>query len=253
MLGLDQRRGVQALDANIVSADARAVSLRTLRQWLTPVAEERAEAQAPGACRRVPTRRGCRRARKPSSSGGMVLVAEDNETNRMVIRQQLALIGVAADIAVNGRDALECWRANSYALVLTDLHMPEMDGYELAAAIRAEELPGQRTPILALTANALRSEEQRCLSQGMDACLTKPIRLPELQRAIEEWLGAASVPDLPPFAADVPPVPAAPAPSQPAPPAGSPPADLSVLRELVGDDAEVVAELLQNFRDNSNT
>ncbi|HEX3142134.1 MAG TPA: ATP-binding protein, partial [Rhizobacter sp.] len=176
--------------------------------------------------------------------GRLILVAEDNETNCKVIRHQLAMIGIDADIAVNGREALERWRSHRYALVLTDLHMPEMDGYELAAAIRAEEPHGQRTPILALTANAMRSEEQRCLREGMDGYLTKPIRLPQLKQALEHWLRAAT----PPLAR--PPLPAAaPARSPVVREAG--PADLSVLTDLVGDDVRIMAELLQVFCGNA--
>jgi CheY-like chemotaxis protein len=123
--------------------------------------------------------------------GRLILVAEDNEINRLVILHQLKLIGLAADISINGRQALERWRsgAGDIALLLTDLHMPEMDGYALARAIRAEEPAGQRLPIIAVTANALRDEELRCRAAGMDGYLTKPIQRLQLQAAIEEWLG----------------------------------------------------------------
>ncbi|HEX7441362.1 MAG TPA: PAS domain-containing protein, partial [Caldimonas sp.] len=126
------------------------------------------------------------------TKGRLILVAEDNETNRQVILRQLQLVGFAADVVVNGREALASWRSGDYALLLTDLHMPEMDGYELAAAIRAEEREGHRTPIIAVTANALRDEELRCRAAGMDAYLTKPVRLPQLQAAVEAWLGPAA-------------------------------------------------------------
>ena len=173
--------------------------------------------------------------------GRLILVAEDNETNRHVILRQLELLGFAADVVVNGREALASWRSGDYALLLTDLHMPEMDGYALAAAIRAEEAGGRRKPILALTANALRDEELRCLGVGIDAYLTKPIRLPQLRSAIETWL-APSVP-MP-----------TPTPvrggqggeSESAAPA--PPVDLNVLVALVGDDPAVIADVLHSFR-----
>ena len=76
-------------------------------------------------------------------NGRLILVAEDNETNQKVILRQLALLGFAADVADNGRLALERWQSGNYALLLTDLHMPEMDGYALTAAIRAA---GARIP-----------------------------------------------------------------------------------------------------------
>ena len=125
--------------------------------------------------------------------GRLVLVAEDNEINRKVMVQQMALIGCAIEIAVDGREALEKWRSGEFALLLTDLHMPEMDGYALAAAIRAEEAGGPRKPIIALTANSLHNEESRCLAIGMDAYLTKPVSLPRLKAAIEAGLSGALV------------------------------------------------------------
>jgi CheY-like chemotaxis protein len=120
--------------------------------------------------------------------GRLILVAEDNEINRKVMLRQLQLVGYVAEVCVNGREALECWRSGRFGLVLTDLHMPEMDGYALATAIRAEEGELRRTPIIAVTANALCEEELRCRNVGMDAYLTKPVRLPQLKAAIEAWL-----------------------------------------------------------------
>jgi CheY-like chemotaxis protein/HPt (histidine-containing phosphotransfer) domain-containing protein len=161
----------------------------------------------------------------------LILVAEDNETNRVVILQQLAVIGLAAEVAVDGREALARWRTGDYALLLTDLHMPLLDGYALTRAIRSEETPGKRIPIIALTANALRDEELRCLAVGMDAYLSKPVRLAQLRASIEEWLAPAQA-----------------AAALPAPIAATPPADLEVLVALVGDDPAVIDEVLQSFR-----
>ena len=76
---------------------------------------------------------------KALKEGRLILVAEDNEINQKVIRQQLGLLGYAADIAVDGREALKRWETGDYALLLTDLHMPEIDGYQLTAAIRLAE------------------------------------------------------------------------------------------------------------------
>ncbi|MGB0671361.1 MAG: PAS domain S-box protein, partial [Rhodospirillales bacterium] len=124
-----------------------------------------------------------------------ILVAEDNATNRNVIKRQLALLGADADTAVDGRDALELWRRGRYALLITDLHMPRMDGYALAEAVRNEESANadgnglrSRIPIIALTANVRRNEERNCLDHGMDAYLTKPIELAELGRILAKWL-----------------------------------------------------------------
>jgi CheY-like chemotaxis protein len=120
--------------------------------------------------------------------GRLVLVAEDNDMNRRVIARQMELIGFAVQLAVDGREALERWRSGDFGLLLTDLHMPELDGYALATAIRAEEKGGPRKPIIALTANSLRDEALRCFAAGIDAYLTKPVQLPRLKAAIEAGL-----------------------------------------------------------------
>ncbi|MEQ9331313.1 ATP-binding protein [Thalassobaculum sp.] len=108
----------------------------------------------------------------------LVLVAEDNETNQVVIRQMLARMGFACELADNGRIALDMLAADGggYGLLLTDFNMPEMDGFELARAIRRREAgTGSRLPIVALTADALAGTEEACLEAGMDGYLTKPV------------------------------------------------------------------------------
>ncbi len=124
----------------------------------------------------------------------VVLVAEDNETNRQVIRLQLERLGWRADVVADGAQALRRWIDGDYRLVLSDLQMPEMDGIELARAIRAAEAGASRarTPVLALTAAALPGELARALDAGIDECLTKPVRLDALRAALERWDAAAS-------------------------------------------------------------
>jgi two-component system sensor histidine kinase/response regulator len=121
-------------------------------------------------------------------AGRLILIAEDNETNQKVLIRQLALLGFAADIAANGALALSAVGTGRYAMLLTDLHMPEMDGYELAAAIRADEEAGSHLPIVALTANALTGEAEHCYAAGMDGYLCKPLPLAELKAALARWL-----------------------------------------------------------------
>ncbi|ARJ67324.1 hypothetical protein WV31_17460 [Magnetospirillum sp. ME-1] len=127
---------------------------------------------------------------KPSHwDGAPILVAEDHPVNQQVIRRQLQLLGFAAEVFPDGAAALAAWRARPYCLVLTDCHMPIMDGFQLTAAIRAEErADGRHTPILALTANALAGEAERCLKAGMDSYLSKPVELPHLRQALEHLL-----------------------------------------------------------------
>jgi CheY-like chemotaxis protein len=127
-------------------------------------------------------------ADEDSASGQLILVAEDNETNRDVLREQLRLLGYCADMAEDGREALEKWRSGRYALLLTDCHMPHVDGFALTAAIREAEAPGAHLPIIAITANAMQGEAQRCLQAGMDDFLSKPLRLQELAPVLEKWL-----------------------------------------------------------------
>ncbi|MDH4283788.1 MAG: ATP-binding protein [Gallionellaceae bacterium] len=126
--------------------------------------------------------------------GRLLLVAEDNETNQEVIRQQLAMLGYAADIVGDGMEAFECWLTGQYKVVISDLHMPKMDGYRLTSAIREQERKAgaSRTVILALTANALRGEADHCIAIGMDDYLSKPVPLPELGRKLEQWLSKVS-------------------------------------------------------------
>ncbi|KIL99949.1 Chemotaxis regulator - transmits chemoreceptor signals to flagelllar motor components CheY [Paramagnetospirillum magnetotacticum MS-1] len=129
-------------------------------------------------------------APRPTSwTGAPILVAEDHPVNQQVIRRQLHLLGFAAEVFPDGSAALAAWRARPYSLVLTDCHMPIMDGFQLTAAIRAEEEgKGRHTPILALTANALAGEAERCLEAGMDSYLSKPVELPQLQEALTNLL-----------------------------------------------------------------
>jgi PAS domain S-box-containing protein len=127
------------------------------------------------------------------ASGQLILLAEDNKTNQKVIQQQLNLLGYAAEIADNGLIALSMWRQSSYGLLLTDCHMPEMDGYELASYIRKEEQDSQRMPIIAITADALKGTANRCHKAGMDAYLTKPMQLTQLQEALDKWLPSEEI------------------------------------------------------------
>jgi CheY-like chemotaxis protein len=91
----------------------------------------------------------------------------------------------------DGMEALEAWAAGRYIAVLADIHMPRMDGYELARRIRAAEAEGRksgRTPVVAVTANALNGEEERCIDAGMDAYLVKPVSIERLRTTLERWL-----------------------------------------------------------------
>jgi PAS domain S-box-containing protein len=177
-------------------------------------------------------------------AGRLILVAEDNETNQGVIRQQLALMGFTADIAANGLLAADLWRNGAHALLLTDLNMPVLDGYELAATVRRGEPPGTRMPIIALTANASKAEVQRCKEAGIDGYMTKPLRLGDLHAMLEKWMPAHSQP-LPLRAVKTI---RAPLPPSGAHRADGPAVDLAVLSSFVGSDPGVIREMLASFR-----
>jgi CheY-like chemotaxis protein len=121
-----------------------------------------------------------------------ILVAEDNEVNQFVFTQVLGRLDHTFLVVGDGRRALEAWRERRPTLVLMDVSMPEMNGFEATKAIRAEEaaegLP--RTPIIGVTAHALKGDRERCLDSGMDDYLTKPISPDRMEKKLREWLSA---------------------------------------------------------------
>ena len=126
----------------------------------------------------------------------LVLVADDHPINRQVLQRQLERIGYASEAAEDGREALGLWRTGRFALLLSDCHMPELDGYQLARTIRADEAAQgtARKPIIACTANALAGEAEQCLAAGMDDYLAKPVQIATLAAKLQAWLPLASGP-----------------------------------------------------------
>ena len=108
--------------------------------------------------------------------------------NQLVLKRQLRRLGADCDLAENGQEGLQLMERNGYDVVITDCSMPVMDGFEMARSIRRMEAAGRpRSAIIALTANAVTGDAQRCYDAGMDAYLSKPVGLSELSRAIEQW------------------------------------------------------------------
>ena len=122
-----------------------------------------------------------------ASPRGRILIVEDNPTNQKVARRMLERLGYEADLATNGREALETLRTTSYDAVLMDGQMPEMDGYEATRQIRAQIAGGGPT-IIAMTANAMADDRERCFEVGMNDYLTKPAELHELDAMLERWI-----------------------------------------------------------------
>jgi len=223
VLGRGHCRRPHWLDAARVTVDGNALKCSVLLRAVAIAAgrvqvEEAEEESRMEATFALPPREDAQRRNR------LILVAEDNETNQQVILRQLALLGVAADIATDGVKALEGWKSGKYALLLTDLQMPLMDGYQLAQTIRAAETPPRHIPIIAQSANAQRSEATQCRAAGIDDFLSKPTPLDSLKAMLDKWL--------PPLVEDL---------------ASSPAVDVSVLQDLIGKDPELITKFLQEF------
>jgi signal transduction histidine kinase len=124
-----------------------------------------------------------------------VLVAEDDLINQMVVEEILKVLGCEVEVVGDGQAALDAACGARYDLILMDCHMPQLDGYESARRIRDEERRhGGHTPIVALTADALDADRQRCLDAGMDDFLTKPVSRAQLAQTIQRWTGRSTNP-----------------------------------------------------------
>ncbi|MDJ0766954.1 MAG: response regulator, partial [Myxococcota bacterium] len=124
-----------------------------------------------------------------SLHGARILVAEDNPVNQKVALRILEKFGCSVDIADHGKKAINQLEAHQYDIVLMDCQMPEMDGYEATRTIRNSQSSFARIPVVAMTANAMRGDREKCLRAGMSDYLTKPVRAEVLKQALERWLG----------------------------------------------------------------
>jgi CheY-like chemotaxis protein/HPt (histidine-containing phosphotransfer) domain-containing protein len=126
-----------------------------------------------------------------------ILLAEDNVVNQRVALGMLGRLGYGADLATNGHEVLRALEQSSYDLVLMDIQMPEMDGMEAARHIR-QNVPRERRPsVVAMTANAMTGDRERCLESGMDDYLKKPLRVEELEAVLERVLQVSSPGEIP--------------------------------------------------------
>jgi signal transduction histidine kinase/ActR/RegA family two-component response regulator len=121
--------------------------------------------------------------------GARVLVAEDNEVNRKVIAHQLRRLQLKFEIVNDGKQAVDALLREKFDVVLMDCQMPELDGYTATAIVRANPAnPNRETPIIALTANALTGDREKCLAAGMSDFLTKPVKMEELTERLAHWI-----------------------------------------------------------------
>lgn len=130
---------------------------------------------------------------KPNSTkfpGKRVLLVEDYALNQEIMQDMLELMECQVDIAENGKQALELQEKNPYDVILMDVQMPEMDGYTTTREIRKREAGKKHSSILALTANALVGDREKCLEAGMDDYLAKPVDLDRLEGLLKKYLAS---------------------------------------------------------------
>nr|WP_083490153.1 hybrid sensor histidine kinase/response regulator [Stenotrophomonas daejeonensis] len=194
-----------------------------------------------------------------SPTGIRVLLVEDNPVNLLVAQKLLAAIGCQSDAAANGELALEKMRGNAYAAVLMDCQMPVLDGYGATRRWREHEAAtgAPRLPIIAMTANAMAGDRQRCLDAGMDDYLSKPIVRDNLQACLQRWCQGSATPppaSVVPAPAPIPVQAAAPAPTEEnanAQAAAPPILDREILDELREIAGNETATIIDVFLDDS--
>jgi len=169
-----------------------------------------------------------------ASSRSLVLIAEDNIVNQKVAARQIEKMGYRADVAANGLEAVEALSRIPYDIVLMDCQMPEMDGFAATAEIRRREGDGKHTPIIAMTANALQGDSEKCIAAGMDDYISKPVRPETLKKVLERWLSGAHQ--------------GVKANEHSSTESDSPPVDMTLLRESAGgSEEEELQELIKLY------
>ena len=174
----------------------------------------------------------------PVRANADILVTEDGEVNQRVVAHMLASCGFRAHIADNGLRALEVLSERSFAAVLMDCQMPELDGYQTTREIRRREQGGERVPIIAMTANSMQGERERCLAAGMDDYLSKPLRTQTLRAALERWIAEPLPGDRDPAAQSL--------------PGGDPVLDALLVAELADLGDGTLGELLALYFDEAS-
>jgi CheY-like chemotaxis protein/HPt (histidine-containing phosphotransfer) domain-containing protein len=175
---------------------------------------------------------------------GKVLLVEDNPINQRVARRFLERLGCEVQVVNDGQQGVEAFQAGSFSIILMDMQMPVMDGIEATQRIRALEaglpLSAPRTPIVALTANAMMGTLERCLEAGMDDYLTKPLDISRLQDVLDRFMTSRIAPPAPVIAeSSVATLPQ---------PRGATDAEVRArIADIAGEDAEFALELMETF------
>jgi two-component system, sensor histidine kinase and response regulator len=173
----------------------------------------------------------------PSLDRGVVLLVEDNTMNQLVATRMLAKLGYRADVANNGREAIDAITIGAYDAVLMDCQMPEMDGYEATRQLRrAESGTGRHLPVIAMTAAAMAGDREACLAAGMDDYITKPVSVDAIAAVLDRWTAPKPAPNAEPTG------------TQPA--ADEPildPERFAVLRDLDAGDGDLIGTLVHEF------
>ncbi len=165
-----------------------------------------------------------------AQSSMKVLIVEDGHVSQLVGARMLEKRGHVVTLASNGKEAIDRCDKEAFDAILMDVHMPGINGYEATARIRqAEKASGRHVPIIAMTANAMKGDRERCLAAGMDDYIAKPLRSAELFQVVEQF----ALPSAAPEPAQPPP---APTPPSPRPQTETPPFDLAEFRESTGDE-----------------
>jgi len=173
-----------------------------------------------------------------------VLIVEDGHVSQIVGARMLEKRGHVVSLAANGREAIERCDKETFDAILMDVHMPGINGYEATARIRkTEKATGRHVPIIAMTANAMKGDRERCLAAGMDDYIAKPLRSAELFQVVEQFAPRSPTPQPPPASP-------APTPSTPRPQVEPPPFDLAEFRESTGDE-KLMRKLVAIFAEDS--
>ena len=177
-LGLSISRQLVQLMGGQLSADGRR-GRGSVFWFVIPLVPKTAVVSAPSAATPPPVCEGVDRR---------VLVVEDNPVNRKVVGRMLERLHLDVETAEDGEVALQKWTMGRYLMVFMDVQMPRRDGFDTTRAIRGREAGGPlRTPIIALTANAMQGDREKCLAAGMDDYLSKPVVFGELKRTVQKW------------------------------------------------------------------